>query len=118
MQLTGYFTSTATIFNAANGHLTPDNYEMASPGTKYTFTFTNGQPLGSTPAFVLTFPSDISLSNATSAIGVNSATVANNCSTSSTNLIINYSSSGPIGTGSIITIEISGITNPLLLTPY
>jgi hypothetical protein len=104
MQLTGTFAATATLFNAANGLLTPSNYEMASIGTKYTFTFTNGQALGSTPAFVLTFPSDISQSGVTCSIGVNSALVANACTSSSTSLTINYSSGSAISTGSTITI--------------
>jgi hypothetical protein len=65
LQLTGTFSAVATTFNPANGLLTLTNYQMASTGTKYLFNFTNGQPLSSNPAFVLTFPTDISIASIT-----------------------------------------------------
>lgn len=117
MRLIGTFTANSTQFNSANGLLTPSTYQMSSPNTTYSFTFTNGQPLGTTPAFVITFPSDISLSSASCSVGVNSGGSSTACNVFSSTITINYSGSA-VNAGSTITIQVAGITNPLQITPY
>lgn len=90
---------------------------MSSPNTTYNFTFINGQPLGPTPAFVITFPTDISLSTASCSVGVNSAVSSTSCNVNSSTITISYSSTA-VNAGSTIIILVAGITNPLQITPY
>lgn len=105
------------MLNAANASLTLSNYQMGSTATTYLFSFTNGQPLSSSPSFVLAFPSDISLSGVTCSIGVNGALSPIACNANSSNLIINYAGAA-ISSGSAISIQVSGTTNPILPMNY
>jgi hypothetical protein len=118
MQLSATFSAVATTFNSSNGLLTLSNNQMASTGVTYTFTFTTGQALGLNPSFVLTFASDISLSGAICMIGVNSSASNIDCTPTSLNLVIDYSSGTIIPSGSNIIIRVLGRTNPLLPTGY
>jgi hypothetical protein len=90
---------------------------MSSINTIYNFTFTIGQPLGPTPAFVITFPTDISLGTASCLIVVSSVTTSVGCNANSSTITINYSGT-TLDAGETVIILVTGITNPLQITPY
>jgi hypothetical protein len=91
---------------------------MGATNINYQFLFVNGQALGSSPQIVITFPSDISLAGVGCSMSVGGTTYPTTFTTSSTNLIINCVLSNPITAGSSISIQVSGITNPLQPLSY
>jgi len=61
LQLTATMQTTEVTFNTSNANLTLlSSYAMAAT-TRYQFAFTNGQKLGTSPSFWITFPTDIVL---------------------------------------------------------
>lgn len=104
MRLSATLTATAATFNASAFALTLLTYQMGT-ATTYTFAFTIGQGLSSSPQFVIALPSDVVIGTLTCKIGVAGATLSSTpCSAISTNIVVNYASAFSIGAGSAVVI--------------
>lgn len=86
---------------------------MATPSVTYTFSYITQQPLSNSPIILITFPNDISISSVICSVSIASFTDAfSNCTANSSVLRVVFSSGGVVGSGTNITIKVSGITNP------
>lgn len=106
--------ATATTFNSSKAVLSLSSTAMIAAST-LTFNFLNGQPLGSTPAITIIFPTEFTLASPTCTVAILSLTITNgSCSfTNSTNTIrVTLTASSSISSGSNFTITVSGVTNP------
>lgn len=115
MHLNTSVAATATTFNSSKASLVLSSTSMVSAST-YTFNFLTGQPLGSNPAFIITFSSDFSITTPLCAVSITGITVSSSsCSYSSSTykLSINLTTTAStLPSSSNITFVVSGITNP------
>jgi hypothetical protein len=115
LMLSTAITASATTFNSSKATLTLSNYAMIASST-FTFNFLIGQPLGSTPAFVIVIPTDFTMVSPSCSASILGLTVSSSSCTylNSTNTIrVILTASSAISTNSNITIVVlSGVTNP------
>lgn len=115
MHLNATVAASATTFNSLKATLTLSTTSMAS-ASFHTFNFLIGQPLGSKPAFLLTFSTDYTISSPSCSATVLTLTVSStSCSydntTSSIRVELIVSSALPVNSNVSIVIS-SGLTNP------
>jgi hypothetical protein len=116
LQLGTQITPAATLIPASKTYAAVSTAEMTKTNVAYTLSILTSQPLGQTPALLISVPAEVTVPASPSCtVTLSSGSISGtpSCLFSASTLSVNFSSSSAtIASGTNITVTVLGLTNP------